>query len=183
VRLAHAVGVGLRRCSSLRAPWSDQRACLTADSPTCPLAQILRPHVGVLYGKRFPPGYAPRCGQPQSGSVALGNWNSESRGAGLVAMIDLAEPGLPRLPIRRETVPPGSSDAAIHHERELCEQLVTGLLQIWLNPLWHHRSGSLCLADPNRCSKTHRTPYTVAKALGDRGIFTWNNLCTQPHCS
>jgi len=122
--------VGLRRCSSLRAH-GPINVRLTATSNllaykffTC------RCPVWKAHPTRLRPC---RCGQPQSRFRRAGKLELRiTRLAGLVAMIDyLAELGLPRLPIRRETpCRLVAAMEAIHQYEERCEQLVTGLLQI-----------------------------------------------------
>ncbi len=63
-----------------------------------------------------------------------------------------------------------------NYEQELCRHLIAGLLQI-TNLTFYG------ISDPHRFAwrtptvgigLRGQTPYAVAKALGDRGIFTWH---------
>jgi selenocysteine lyase/cysteine desulfurase len=67
-------------------------------------------------------------------------------------------------------------EASRRYERELCEQLIAGLLKISGLTLYG-------ITDPARFAwrtptvairLTGKTPYAIAKKLGDRGIFTWH---------
>ena len=184
VRLAHAVGALVFVDAVHYAPHDpiDVRA-LDCDFLACSAYKFFGPHVGVLYGKHeHLTRLRPYKVQPASEQVPsrweTGTQNHEGL-AGLVAMIDyLTELGRrvsPSVEKRRVTLV-AAMEAIQQYERELCEQLVTGLLQIPGLILYG-------ITDPARFAwrtptvavrLTGHTPYTVAKALGDRGIFTWN---------
>lgn len=184
VRLAHAVGALVFVDAVHYAPHDpiDVRA-LDCDFLACSAYKFFGPHVGVLYGKHeHLTRLRPYKVQPASEQVPsrweTGTQNHEGL-AGLVAMIDyLTELGRRVSPSveRRRVALVAAMEAIQQYERELCEQLVTGLLQIPGLILYG-------ITDPARFAwrtptvavrLTGHTPYTVAKALGDRGIFTWN---------
>jgi cysteine desulfurase family protein (TIGR01976 family) len=184
VRLAHAVGALVFVDAVHYAPHDpiDVRV-LDCDFLACSAYKFFGPHVGVLYGKHeHLTRLRPYKVQPASEQVPsrweTGTQNHEGL-AGLVAMIDyLTELGRRVSPSvkRRRTALVAAMEAIQQYERELCEHLVTGLLQIPGLILYG-------ITDPARfvwrtptvaVRLTGHTPYTVAKALGDRGIFTWN---------
>lgn len=184
VRLAHAVGALVFVDAVHYAPHDpiDVRA-LDCDFLACSAYKFFGPHVGVLYGKHeHLTRLRPYKVQPASEQVPsrweTGTQNHEGL-AGLVAMIDyLTELGrrVSSSVKRRRAALVAAMEAIQQYERELCEQLVTGLLQIPGLILYG-------ITDPARFAwrtptvavrLTGHTPYTVAKALGDRGIFTWN---------
>lgn len=184
VRLAHAVGALVFVDAVHYAPHDpiDVRA-LDCDFLACSAYKFFGPHVGVLYGKHeHLTRLRPYKVQPASEQVPsrweTGTQNHEGL-AGLVAMINyLTELGRRVSPSveRRRVALVAAMEAIQQYEGELCEQLVTGLLQIPGLILYG-------ITDPARFAwrtptvavrLTGHTPYTVAKALGDRGIFTWN---------
>ena len=97
----------------------------------------------------------------------------------MVGTIDyLAELGRRISPSRhsRRQVVVAALEATRQYERELCEQLVTGLLQVPGLTFYG-------IADPDRVAwrvptvsirLAGQTPHAVAKRLGDRGLFTWH---------
>lgn len=184
VRLAHAVGALVFVDAVHYAPHDpiDVRA-LDCDFLACSAYKFFGPHVGVLYGKHeHLTRLRPYKVQPASEQVPsrweTGTQNHEGL-AGLVAMINyLTELGRRVSPSveRRRVALVAAMEAIQQYEGELCEQLVTGLLKIPGLILYG-------ITDPDRFAwrtptvavrLTGHTPYTVAKALGDRGIFTWN---------
>lgn len=184
VRLARAVGALVFVDAVHYAPHGPINVrALDCDFLTCSAYKFFGPHVGVLYGKReHLTRLRPYKVRPASEQVPsrweTGTQNHEGL-AGLVAMIDyLAELGCRVSPSveRRRAALVAAMEAIHQYERELCEQLVTGLVQIPGLTLYG-------ITDPARFAwrtptvavrLTGHTPYTVAKALGDRGIFTWN---------
>ena len=156
---------------------------LDCDFLTCSAYKFFGPHVGILYGKREhlsrlhpyrvkpAPTEIPDCWE-------TGTLNFEGL-AGLVATIDyLADLGrqiLPSAENRRTAIV--TAMTAIHtYEQELCQHLVAGLLEIPGLTFYG-------IKDPNHFTERTptvgirlrgQTPYAVAKALGDRGIFTWH---------
>ena len=184
IRLAREVGAWVFVDAVHYAPHGpiDVRA-LDCDFLTCSAYKFYGPHVGILYGKRahlaqlrpykvWPaPEEVPSCWE-------TGTLNHEGL-AGLVAAIDyLAELGgrvLPSGSNRRDTLA-AALEASRRYERKLCEQLITGLLEITGLTLYG-------ISDPARFDwrtptvairLAGKTPYAIAKELGDRGIFAWH---------
>ena len=159
----------------------DVRA-LDCDFLACSAYKFYGPHVGILYGKReHLAQLCPYKVRPAPEEVPsrweTGTLNHEGL-AGLVATIDyLAELGQYVSPCgsRREALV-AALEASRRYERELCEQLIAGLLKIPGLTLYG-------IADPARFAwrtptvairLAGKTPYAIAKELGDRGIFTWH---------
>ncbi len=184
VRLAHAVGALVFVDAVHYAPHGPINVrALDCDFLACSAYKFFGPHVGVLYGKHeHLTRLRPYKVQPASEQVPsrweTGTQNHEGL-AGVVAMIDyLTELGRRISPSveRRSAALVAAMEAIQQYERDLCEQLVTGLLQIpglilygIIAPArfaWRTPTVAVRL--------TGHTPYTIAKALGDRGIFTWN---------
>jgi cysteine desulfurase family protein (TIGR01976 family) len=184
VRLARAVGAWVFVDAVHYSPHGpiDVRA-LDCDFLACSAYKFYGPHVGILYGKRkHLAQLRPYKVQPAPEEVPsrweTGTLNHEGL-AGLVATIDyLAELGryvLPSSANRREALV-AALEASRRYERELCEQLITGLLKIpglilygITDPArfdWRTPTVAIRLAG--------KSPYTIAKALGDRGIYTWH---------
>ncbi|MGK7875196.1 MAG: cysteine desulfurase-like protein [Xenococcaceae cyanobacterium] len=184
VRLAHAVGALVFIDAVHYAPHGPINVgALECDFLTCSAYKFFGPHIGVLYGKRehlarlHPYKVRPASEQVPS-RWETGTQNHEGL-AGLVATMDyLAELGRrvsPSVESRRAALV-AAMEASQQDERELCELLVSGLLQIpgltfygITDPVrfaWRTPTVAVRLAG--------KTPYTVAKELGDRGIFTWN---------
>jgi cysteine desulfurase family protein (TIGR01976 family) len=182
-RLAHAVGAMVFVDAVHYAPHGpiDVRA-LDCDFLSCSAYKFFGPHVGVLYGKReHLTRLRPYKPQPAPEEVPW-RWESGTQNyegiAGLVATINyLTELG-------HRVSPTVNSRAAIvmamtaiqQYERALCNLLIRGLSQIPGVTVYG-------ITDPTRFAWrtptvairiNRHTPYTVAKELGDRGIFTWN---------
>ncbi len=156
---------------------------LDCDFLSCSAYKFFGPHVGILYGKReYLSRLRPYKVKPAPPEIPAcwetGTQNHEGL-AGVVATIDyLADLGrqiLPSAENRRTAIV--TAMTAIHdYERELSQHLITGLLQIpnltfygigdsqYFN--WRTPTVGIRLRG--------QTPYAVAKALGDRGIFTWH---------
>ena len=184
VQLAHAAGALVFVDAVHYAPHGPiDVKNLDCDFLACSAYKFFGPHIGVLYGKhehlaRLPP-YKVRPASDQVPSRwETGTQNHEGL-AGAVAAIDyLAELGRrvsPAVGNRRDALL-AAMQATKQYERDLCQQLVPNLLQIPGLTFFG-------LTDPSRfISRTPtvairmaaHTPYEVAKALGDRGIFTWN---------
>jgi cysteine desulfurase family protein (TIGR01976 family) len=184
VRLAHSVGAWVFVDAVHYAPHGsiDVRA-LDCDFLTCSAYKFFGPHVGILYGKREHLALLqPYKVRPALDSVPsrweTGTLNHEGL-AGVVATIDyLAKLGRSISPLmqnRREALV-DAMKAIEQYEKELSERLITGLLQIpgltfyGITNLtgfnWRTPTVAIRLAN--------KTPYEVAKALGDRAIFTWH---------
>lgn len=184
VKLAHAVGAWVFVDAVHYAPHGpiDVRA-LDCDFLTCSAYKLYGPHVGILYGKReHLTRLRPYKVRPAPDEVPsrweTGTLNYEGL-AGVTATIDyLAELGKrasPSASNRRKAVVV-ALEASRQYERELCEQLIAGLLKIPGLTLYG-------ITDPARFSWRTPTvavrlagiaPSTVAQALGDRGIYTWH---------
>ena len=156
---------------------------LDCDFLVCSAYKFFGPHVGVLYGKReHLTRLRPYKVRPASDETPsrweMGTQNHEGL-AGVAAAIDyLADLGRrvsPAVGNRRDALR-ATMQATQQYERELCQQLVPNLLQI---------PGLTFFGLTELCRFTSRTPtvairlathspYEVAKALGDRGIFTWH---------
>lgn len=156
---------------------------LDCDFLTCSAYKFFGPHVGILYGKRehlnrlrpYKVKPAPR-GIPDCWETGTQNFEGL---AGLVATIeylsDLGYQILPTAENRRAAIVRAMT--VIHdYEQVLCQHLVTGLLEIPGLTFYGIR-------DPQHFAwrtptvgirMRERTPYAVAKELGDRGIFTWH---------
>ncbi len=184
IRLAHAVGALVFVDAVHYAPHNpiDVRA-LGCDFLACSAYKFFGPHIGILYGKHeHLTRLRPYKVQPASEQVPsrweTGTQNHEGL-AGLVAMIDyLTELGYRVSPSveRRRAALLAAMEAIQQYERELCEQLITGLLQI-PGLILYGIIDPACFAwrTPTVAVRlTGYTPYTLAKVLGDRGIFTWN---------
>lgn len=184
VKIAHAVNALVFIDAVHYAPHGliDVKA-LDCDFLTCSAYKFFGPHVGILYSKREhlsrlrpyrvkpAPTEIPDCWE-------TGTQNFEGL-AGVVAAIDyLADLGAQILPAAesRRTAIVTAMTAINNYEQELCQHLVAGLLQIpgltfygISNPqrfAWRTPTVAIRLRG--------QTPYAVAKALGDRGIFTWH---------
>jgi cysteine desulfurase family protein (TIGR01976 family) len=184
VRLARAVGAWVFVDAVHYSPHGsiDVRA-LDCDFLACSAYKFYGPHVGILYSKRkHLAQLRPYKVQPAPEEVPsrweTGTLNHEGL-AGLVATIDyLAELGRyvsPSAANRREALV-AALEASRRYERELCEQLITGLLKIpglilygITDPArfdWRTPTVAIRLAG--------KSPYTIAKELGNRGIYTWH---------
>jgi cysteine desulfurase family protein (TIGR01976 family) len=184
VKLAHAVGAMVFVDAVHYAPHAPiDVGVLDCDFLTCSAYKFFGPHVGVMYAKQK---HLERLHsykvKPAPDEVPsrweTGTLNHEGL-AGIVATINyLAELGqriLPSVGNRREALVAAMLGIK-QYEKDLCHKLVTGLLQIPGLTLYG-------ITDPNRFDwrtptvgirLSGQTPQDVAKALGDRAIFTWN---------
>ena len=160
----------------------DVRA-LDCDFLTCSAYKFYGPHVGILYAKRehlaqFRPYKVWPAPEEVPSRWETGTQNHEGL-AGLVATIDyLAELGgrvSPSGSNRREALI-AALEANRRYERELCEQLIAGLLKIpGLTLYGITDSARFAWRTPTVAIRlVGKTPYAIAKELGDRGIFTWH---------
>lgn len=184
VQLAHAVGALVFVDAVHYAPHGpiDVRA-LDCDFLACSGYKFFGPHVGILYGKaEHLAQFQPYKLRPSPNEVPYrwetGTHNHEGL-AGLVAAVDyLAELG-------RQVAPDTTSrQAALKavmteiqaYEQNLSGHLISGLLKIPGLQLYgmtdrdrlHQRTPTVGIR------LVGQSPYDVAKALGDRGIFTWH---------
>ncbi len=182
VRLARAVGALVFVDAVHYAPHGsiDVRA-LDCDFLACSVYKFFGPHLGVLYGKReHLQRWRPYKVRPASEAVPerweTGTQNHEAL-AGATAAIDyLAELGTgANAPTRRAALLT-AMERIRQYERQLCEQLVSGLLSIAGLSFYGIR-------EPERF--TWRTPTVavrlanysprqLAEALAERGICTWD---------
>jgi cysteine desulfurase family protein (TIGR01976 family) len=184
VRLAHAVGALVFVDAVHYVPHGliNVRS-LDCDFLVCSAYKFFGPHVGILYGKRehltrLRP-YKPRPAPVESPFCwETGTQNFEGL-AGLVASIDyLTELGrkiVPTVTSRRNALMT-TMVSIQEYERSLSEYMVSHLLEIpgitlygITNPkqfAWRTPTVGIRVAG--------YTPYEIAKALSDRGIFTWN---------
>ena len=184
VKLAHAVDALVFIDAVHYAPHGviDVKA-LDCDFLTCSAYKFFGPHVGILYGKREhlsrlrpykvkpAPTEIPDCWE-------TGTQNFEGL-AGVVATIDyLADLGYEILPSaeNRRTAIVTAMRAINNYEQELCQHLVAGLLPIpGLTFYGISDPQGFAWRTPTVAIRLRgQTPYAVAKALGDRGIFTWH---------
>jgi cysteine desulfurase family protein (TIGR01976 family) len=184
VRLAHAVGALVFVDAVHYAPHGliNVRS-LDCDFLVCSAYKFFGPHVGILYGKRehltrLRP-YKPRPAPSESPFCwETGTQNFEGL-AGLIASIQyltsLGEKISPSITTRRNALMTAMVSIQ-EYERSLSEYMIPHLLEIpgvtlygITDPTkfaWRTPTVSIRLAG--------YTPYQLAKALGDRGIFTWN---------
>lgn len=183
-QLAHAAGAMVFVDAVHYAPHGviDVRA-LDCDFLACSAYKFFGPHIGILYGKRqhltrlrpYKVQPAPDDGPSR---WETGTQNYESM-AGLIAAIDyLAAIGHQVAPDgknRRAALISGM-EAIQTYEQQLSQRLIPGLLEI---------PGITVYGITDRDRFAWRTPTVgvrvrgyspqlVARALGDRGIFTWN---------
>ena len=184
VRLAHAAGALAYIDAVHYAPHGpiDVHA-LDCDFLVCSTYKFFGPHMGVLYGKREHlkrlPAYKLRA---NSDDIPYrwewGTLNHECI-AGITACVDyLADVGRrlsPEVPSRRAALQAAYAEIR-QHERELCERLVRGLLEIRELKFYGIRDFSQF---DQRCPTVAvriagHTPLELATRLGDRGFFTWD---------
>jgi cysteine desulfurase family protein (TIGR01976 family) len=184
VRLAHNVGALAYIDAVHYAPHGpiDVRA-LDCDFLVCSTYKFFGPHMGVLYGKREHlkrlPAYKLRANTDDIPCRwEWGTLNHECI-AGITACVeylaDLGRKADPAAGTRRAALL--AAYAAIRrHERDLCERLVRGLLQIPALKFYG-------ISDPTRFAErcptvavriAGHTPLELATKLGDRGFFTWD---------
>jgi cysteine desulfurase family protein (TIGR01976 family) len=184
VRLAHAAGAltYIDAVHYARHGPIDVHA-LGCDFLVCSTYKFFGPHMGVLYGKREHlkrlPAYKLRA---NSDDIPYrwewGTLNHECI-AGITACVDyLADVGRrlrPEVSSRRAALQAAYAEIR-QHERELCERLVRGLLEIRGLKFYGIRDYS---AFDRRCPTVAiriagHTPLELATRLGDRGFFTWD---------
>jgi cysteine desulfurase family protein (TIGR01976 family) len=184
VRMAHTAGALAYIDAVHYAPHGpiDVRA-LDCDFLVCSTYKFFGPHMGVLYGKREHlkrlKAYRLRANTDESPwRWEWGTLNHECI-AGITACVEyLAEVGRrmdPTARTRRAAVL--AAYAAIQaYERELCQRLVSGLLEIRGLKFYG-------ISDPTRFAErcptvavrfAGPTPLELATKLGDRGFFTWD---------
>jgi cysteine desulfurase family protein (TIGR01976 family) len=184
VRWAHAVGAMVFVDAVHYAPHGLINArSLDCDFLVCSAYKFFGPHIGILYGKREhltrlrpyklrpAPDESPFCWE-------TGTQNFEGL-AGLVASIDyLTELGRQTAPTvtNRRNALMTAMVSIQEYERSLSEYMIPHLLEIPGVTLYG-------ITDPTKFAwrtptvgirVTGYTPFELAKALGDRGIFTWN---------
>ncbi len=184
VRLAHNVGAWVFVDAVHYAPHGsiDVRA-LDCDFLTCSAYKFFGPHVGILYGKREHLAFLEPYKVRPASDLVPSRWETGTQNheglAGVVETIDyLAKLGrsvLSSVQNRREALVTAMK-AIGQYERELSKRLVAGLLQIpgltfygITDPArfdWRTPTVAIRLAD--------KSPEEVARALGDRAIFTWH---------
>ncbi|AFY36876.1 cysteine desulfurase family protein [[Leptolyngbya] sp. PCC 7376] len=184
VRLAHQVGAWVFVDAVHYAPHGsiDVRA-MDCDFLVCSAYKFFGPHVGILYGKRKHLARLRPYKVRPAADVVPSRWETGTLNfeglAGVIGTIDyLTELGRRVSSARgdRHALLVAALDATRQYERKLCEHLVMGLLQIsgvtiyGITELvhfdWRVPTVSIHLQG--------YTPYELAKALGDRDIFTWH---------
>ena len=184
IRLAREVGAWVFVDAVHYVPHGPIDVCaLDCDFLTCSAYKFYGPHVGILYAKRehlaqFRPYKVWPVPEEVPSRWETGTQNHEGL-AGLVTTIDyLAELGgrvSPSGSNRREALI-AALEANRRYERELCEQLIAGLLKIpGLTLYGITDSARFAWRTPTVAIRlVGKTPYAIAKELGDRGIFTWH---------
>ncbi|MGJ0485574.1 MAG: cysteine desulfurase-like protein [Methylomicrobium sp.] len=183
VRLAHAVGawVFVDAVHYVAHGPIDVRA-LDCDFLACSAYKFYGPHVGIVYGKQEHLTHLRPCKVRPAPEDVPSRWETGTLNheglAGVVATIDyLAELGQHISPSgSRRGALLAALEASRRYERELCEQLIAGLLKMPGLTLYG-------ITDPARFAWRTPTvsirlagkkPEAVAKEVGDRGIFTWH---------
>ena len=156
---------------------------LDCDFLVCSAYKFFGPHVGILYGKqehlkRLQPYKAKPAPTKIPDCWETGTLNFEGL-AGLVATINyLADLGYQISPAakNRRTAIVEAMTAIHNYEQQLCQYLVTGLLEIpGLTFYGISDPRSFAWRTPTVGIRMRgQTPYELAKALGDRGIYTWH---------
>jgi cysteine desulfurase family protein (TIGR01976 family) len=183
VRSAHAVGALVFVDAVHYVPHGPiDVQTLDCDFLTCSAYKFFGPHIGILYGKRrHLARLLPYKVRPAPDDVP-GRWETGTQNhegmAGLIATLHyLTELGhriSPQLGNRAALIQ--AMEAIQHYERKLARLLIPGLLQIPDLTIYG-------ITEPSRFSwrtptvalrLKGQTPYTVAKELGDRGIFVWH---------
>jgi selenocysteine lyase/cysteine desulfurase len=160
----------------------DVRA-LDCDFLACSSYKFFGPHLGVLYGKReqlqrLRPYKLRACTEQLPDRWETGTQNHECI-AGVIAAIeylaDLGRHHFPHVNTRREALV-AAYDVIVQHERELSEQLITGLLEI-PGITFYGISDASCIdrRTPTAAIRLEGySPRELAGHLGERGIFTWD---------
>ena len=184
VRLAHDAGAMTFIDAVHYAPHGpiDVRA-LDCDFLACSSYKFFGPHLGILFGKReqlqrLRPYKLRACTEKLPDRWETGTQNHECL-AGLIATIDyIADVGRhhnSEVKTRREAIL-AAYEVFQQHERELTEQLISGLLAIPGLTFYG-------IKDPSQFDRRTptvairiegRTPRELATHLGERGIFTWD---------
>src|SRR5271165_245285 len=184
VRLAHDAGAMAFIDAVHYAPHGpiDVRA-LDCDFLACSSYKFFGPHLGILFGKReqlqrLRPYKLRACTEKLPDRWETGTQNHECL-AGLIATVDyITDVGRhhnPEVKTRREAIL-AAYEVFQQHERELTEQLISGLLAIPGLTFFG-------IKDPSQFDRRTptvairmegRTPRELATHLGERGIFTWD---------
>lgn len=184
IRMAHAVGAWVFVDAVHYAPHGPMHVhTLGCDFLVCSGYKFFGPHVGILYGKyeqlqRLHPFKARPAPDEVPFRWETGTQNHEGL-AGLVATIqyltELGRQVVPSVKSRRDALV-AAMVSIQQDERSLCQELIPHLLQIPGITVYG-------ITDPERFAwrtptiairLAGYTPLELAKALGDRGIFTWN---------
>ncbi len=184
VRLAHGVGAMAFIDAVHFAPHGliDVRA-LDCDFLVCSSYKFFGPHLGVLYGKRehfqrLRPYKLRACTEQLPDRWESGTQNHEGM-AGVIAAIeylaDLGRHHAPEARTRREALV-AAYEMIGRYERELCERLINGLLEIpGLTFYGITEPAKFDQRTPTVAVRMEgRTPGELAMHLGERGIFTWD---------
>ncbi len=184
VRLSHAAGAMAFVDAVHYAPHGpiDVKA-LDCDFLACSSYKFFGPHLGVLYGKReqlqrLRPYKVRAASEKLPDRWETGTQNHEGL-AGLTAAIDyLADLGSrhsPEVGSRREAIM-AAFEAIRQHERELAEQLISGLLAIpGLTFYGIKDPAKFDRRTPTVAIRMEKhTPQELAARLGEQGIFTWD---------
>ncbi|MDJ0714316.1 MAG: cysteine desulfurase-like protein [Prochloraceae cyanobacterium] len=184
VKLARAVGARVFVDAVHYAPHCPiDVSTLDCDFLACSAYKFFGPHVGVLYGKRqHLEALHPYKVRPASARVP-DRWESGTKNheglAGVIATIDyISELGRrvsPQVKSRRESIL-AAMEATQNYERDACEKLVSGLLQIPGLTFYGIKDFDRFTARTPTVSIRieGKNPNLIAKELGDRGIFTWD---------
>ena len=184
VRLAHAAGSMAFLDAVHYAPHGPiDVQTVDCDFLACSSYKFFGPHLGILYGKReqlqrLRPYKLRACTEKLPDRWESGTQNHECL-AGLTAAIDyIADVGRhhdPEVKTRREAIL-AAYEVFQQHERELLEQLISGLLAIPGLTLYgikdatkfDQRTPTVAI-----CMEGY-APRELATRLGERGIFTWD---------
>ncbi len=184
VRLAHDAGAMTFIDAVHYAPHGpiDVRA-LDCDFLACSSYKFFGPHLGILFGKReqlqrLRPYKLRACTEKLPDRWETGTQNHECL-AGLIATVEyIADVGRhhnPEVKTRREAIL-AAYEVFQQHERELTEQLISGLLAIpGLTFYGVKDPAQFDRRTPTVAIRMEgRTPRELATHLGERGIFTWD---------
>jgi len=184
VRLSHAAGAMAFIDAVHYAPHGpiDVRT-LDCDFLACSSYKFFGPHLGILFGKRellqrLRPYKLRACTERLPDRWEAGTQNHECL-AGLTAAVDyIADVGRhhhPAAQTRREAIL-AAYGVFQQHEREMAEQLISGLLTIpGLTFYGIKDPAQFDRRTPTVAIRMEgRTPRELATHLGERGIFTWD---------